>query len=92
VVFVARALNPDPLWARLAFVVVGALVQSRWRARWPFPRRPPRVWRRGAAGAAPLWAYYSLVPYQEGLTALFLLLGAEALARDKAPGPLCGWG
>jgi hypothetical protein len=33
----------------------------------------------------PLWAYYSLVPYQEGLTVLFLLLGAGALARARVP-------
>jgi hypothetical protein len=83
-VFLARAVNPDPLWTRLAFVVVGALVPVALARAMAAASSLPAAAGAGALLALhPLWAYYSLVPYQEGLTALFLLLGAEALARGK---------
>jgi hypothetical protein len=86
VVFVARALVPDPLWTRLAFVAIGALVPvALARAVATAGGLLPAAGAGALLALHPLWAYYSLVPYQEGLTALFLLLGAGALARDKEP-------
>ena len=83
-VYLARAVNPDPLWARLAFVFVGALVPvALARAMAAASPLPAAVCAGALLALHPLWAYYSLVPYQEGLTALFLLLGAEALARGR---------
>jgi hypothetical protein len=86
VVFVARALDPDPRWARLAFVVAGALVPvALARAVAAASGLAPAACAGALLALHPLWAYYSLVPYQEGLTALFLLLGAAALARRNEP-------
>jgi hypothetical protein len=86
-VFLARAVQPDPVWARLAFALVGALVPAA------LARAMAPVAGAGAAACAgallalhPLWAFYSLVPYQEGLMTLFLLLGAESLVRRREAG------
>jgi len=83
-VMLCRALHPDPLWTRLAFAVAGALAAAAMA-------RAVGTVAGSVAGAAagalmalhPMWAYYSMVPYQEGPTALFLLLGADALLRRR---------
>jgi len=83
-VFLARAIHPDPLWARLAFALVGALVPvALARALAAVHTLTAGACAGALLALHPLWAYYSLVPYQEGLMALFLLLGADALARGR---------
>lgn len=85
VVFMARAVAPDPVWTRLAFVLAGSLVALA--LAWVVAATAGR-----AAGCAagvlgslhPLLAYYSLVPYQESLMLLLLLAGAGSLLRGNA--------
>lgn len=84
VVGVTRALDPDPLWTRLAFAAIGSLVPVALTAA-----LRPDTGRFGArlAGALaalhPLLLYYSLVPYQESLMLLLLLLAGCALRRGS---------
>jgi hypothetical protein len=83
-VFLIRAVLPDPFWTRLAFALIGALLA-------PALARVVRgVWGVSAGRAAgvlaavhPLLAYYSLVPYQESLMLLLLLHGAAALQAQQ---------
>jgi hypothetical protein len=84
VVFLVRGLAPDPFWTRLAFVVLGSLLAPA------LAEVVGRVSLRPAGIAAgvlmalhPMFAYYSLVPYQESLMTLFLLLAADALLRGR---------
>lgn len=84
VVMAARALEPDPFWARAAFAffgagVAGALASVVWRLSGPLAGLAAGA----LAGADPLLAYYSIVPYQEGPMLLFLLLGADALLESR---------
>jgi hypothetical protein len=83
-VMAARALHPDPLWTRIAFALVGALAAvALARAVAAVHGTLAGLCAGALLALHPLWAYYSLVPYQEGLTLLFLLLGAEALVRGR---------
>jgi hypothetical protein len=79
-VFLARAVHPDPLLARMVFVVIGAILA-------PVAARAVAAACGRAAGLAagflaalhPLFVYYSLVPYQE--SSMLLLLLAAVVAR-----------
>jgi hypothetical protein len=83
-VFAARGVDPDPLWTRLVFVLIGSLAPVAMAAA-------VAAGASGSAGRAagvllalhPLIAYYSLVPYQESPMLLFLLAGAAALLRGR---------
>jgi hypothetical protein len=83
-VFLIRAVAPDPLWTRLAFVLAGSLggVALAWVVTVTAGAASGR-----AAGALfllhPLLVYYSLVPYQEAPMLLLLLAGAAALVHDE---------
>ena len=81
-VFVMRAIDPDPVWVRLAFALVGALASVALAA--VVAGTAGDSAGRAAGGLLalhPLLVYYSIVPYQESLTLLLLLLGAFALLR-----------
>lgn len=84
VVVLARALAPDPLWTRLAFAGIGALV-APLVARALAPELGARAaWFGGALAALhPLLLYYSLVPYQESLLLSLLLLAGAALRQRR---------
>ena len=92
-VMAARTLAPDPVWTRALFAAIGAGVAAAlsavvWRVSGPLAGLAA-----GALAAAnPLLAYYSIVPYQEGLMMLLLLLGADALlgGREVRAGALLG--
>jgi len=90
-VMLCRGLHPDPLWTRLAFALIGSLAAAALARAVGAASGPVAGAAAGAFLALhPMWAYYSLVPYQEGPTALFLLLGAEALVRRR-PGRAALW-
>jgi len=84
VVYLTRALAPDPCWTRTVFALVGALAA------------PALAWvvattaGAGAGRAAgvlvslhPLLVYYSIVPYQEVVAIPLLLVAAAALLRGR---------
>jgi hypothetical protein len=83
-VFVARATDPDPRWACLVFVVVGALVPVALAAA---VAETAGIAAGRAAGALlaghALFVHYSIVPYQEGLMVVLLLAGALAMLRKR---------
>ena len=79
-VFLTRHMAPAPIWTRLFFAILGALVPVAL-----FLAIRPSAGNRAAwIGAAlvalhPALVYYSVVPYQESLTIALLLFGAAAL-------------
>jgi hypothetical protein len=84
-VFVARGLNPDPLWTRLLLAVVGAAAAVALARALAAASDAPSGRIAGLLLAAhPLLVHYSTVPYQEGPMLLLLGLAAHALLRDRA--------
>jgi hypothetical protein len=90
VVYLARAVAPDPFWTRAAFALLGALSPIALAAL-------VAATAGGAAGRAagvllalhPFIAYYSTVPYQEVVMLPLLLAGGLALlGRREALGGL----
>jgi hypothetical protein len=83
-VMAARALDPDPRWARLVFCVAGAAVAAALGALVGSTAGRRAGLAAGVLAAVhPLLLYYSLVPYQEPVFLLTLLLGALALRRGR---------
>lgn len=83
-VYLARALDPDPFWTRLAFAILGALA--------PVALAVVVASTAGAAAGRaaglllslhPFVAYYSTVPYQETVMLPLLLAGGQALLAGR---------
>jgi hypothetical protein len=92
-VFVARALAPDPLVTRALFAAIGALLPlALLRAMRPWSGDTAALLAALLAALHPLPLYYSLVPYQESPTLVLLLFGALALQqrRERRAGLLLG--
>jgi hypothetical protein len=92
-VFVARALTPEPLFTRALFALVGALLPlALLRAMRPWAGETAALLASLLAALHPLPLYYSLVPYQESLTLVLLLESARALQdrRENRAGLLLG--
>jgi hypothetical protein len=83
-VFVARAIDPNPRLACLAFAIIGALVPVALAAVVSATAGAAAGRAAGALLAChALFIHYSIVPYQEGLMILLLLAGAHALLRKR---------
>ena len=81
-VFLARAVDPEPRLACFLFVIIGALVPVALAAVVGATAGAAAGRAAGALLAChALFIHYSIVPYQEGLMALLLLAGAYALLR-----------
>jgi hypothetical protein len=84
VVYVTRALAPDPCWARVAFTLLGALTPV---ALAELVAATAGLLSARAAGVLaalhPLLVHYSTVPYQEVLALPLLLVAALALLRGR---------
>jgi hypothetical protein len=82
-VFVTRAVAPDPFWTRLVFATLGSLVPLALALALPPACGRVTAWTAALLLALhPLFVYYSIVPYQEGLMVLLLLAGVAALQRQ----------
>jgi hypothetical protein len=83
-VWLARALVPDPLLTRVLFAAIGALVPvALLRAMRPCCGELAATLAGLLAALQPLLLYYSLVPYQESLMLVLLLEGALALQQGR---------
>jgi hypothetical protein len=85
-VYVTRGLLPDPFWTRLLFAAVGALAAAAvGGAIWLLAGERAAVASGLLLALHPMFVYYSLVPYQEAATVLFLALaaGARLCARPR---------
>jgi hypothetical protein len=81
-VYVTRGLLPDPFWTRLLFAAVGALAASAvGHTVWLVAGERAGVASGLLLALHPMFVYYSLVPYQEAATVLFLALAAGARLR-----------
>jgi hypothetical protein len=85
----ARATAPDPLWTRMLFAALGALL-APLAARVLTPVAGTLAARCAGVFVAlhPLLLYYSIVPYQESLLLLFLLTAAAAMRGLPPSHPL----
>lgn len=85
VVYLTRAVAPDPLWTRLAFSLLGAATPLSLAALLAATAGPAPARIAGALAALhPLLVYYSTVPYQEVLALPLLLAGYLALLRGAS--------
>lgn len=83
-VFLIRHLAPAPVWTRLAFAVIGALVPVALLLALRPSAGNPAAWNGAVLCALhPALLYYSIVPYQESLTIALLLLAAWALQSRR---------
>jgi len=84
VVYLARALDPDPFWTRAAFALGGALAPVALAA---VVARTAGAASGRAAGVLlsmhPFVAYYSTVPYQEAVMLPLLLAAGQALLAGR---------
>jgi hypothetical protein len=83
-VYVTRALAPDPLWTRAAFSLAGATAPVALAALVAETAGTAAARAAGVLAALhPLLVHYSTVPYQEALALPLLLAAALALLRGR---------
>jgi hypothetical protein len=84
VVYLTRALAPDPCWTRVVFSLFGALTPVALGALVAATAGILAARSAGVLAALhPLLVYYSTVPYQEVLALPLLLLAALALQQGR---------
>lgn len=83
-VLLARALDPDPFWTRIAFAAVGALVPLALAAVVQARAGAPAAHAAALMAAVhPLFLHYSTVPYQEPVLLVLLLAALAALDAGR---------
>jgi hypothetical protein len=84
VVYLTRALAPDPFWTRVVYSLLGALTPVALAALVAATAGIPAARAAGVLAALhPLLVYYSTVPYQEVLALPLLLLAGLAAQQGR---------